>query len=146
MSSEHIVIDASNHILGRLASFVAKKLLEGYRVSVVNAERAVISCTSRKAVVREWKEFLEVGQYRMGPFHPRRPDRIFRKAVRGMLPRRTDRGRKAYRRLKTYIGVPEDLSNVEKLQVPEAKADKLRCRVITLGELAKEIGWRGEPV
>jgi len=140
---DYIVVDASNHILGRLASFVAKKLLEGYRVFIVNAEKAVISCTSRESIVKEWKDFLEVGRYRAGPLHPRRPDRILLRAVRGMLPYRTDRGRRAYKRLKVYIGFPEELKSYRVLEIPEAKADKLRCRFITLAELAKEIGWMG---
>lgn len=138
-----IVVDASNHILGRLASFVAKKLLEGYRVFVVNAERAVVSCTSRRSVVEEWKAFLDVGRYRAGPFHMRRPDRILRRVVRGMLPYRTDRGRRAYKRLKVYIGFPEELKTYTVSEIPEAKADKLRCRFITLAELAESIGWSG---
>ncbi|MEM2739298.1 MAG: 50S ribosomal protein L13 [Candidatus Bathyarchaeia archaeon] len=145
-STDYIIVDASGHILGRLASFIAKKLLEGYRISVVNAERAVVSCTSEKSVVEEWKVFLQIGRYRAGPFHPRRPDRILCRAVRGMLPYRTDRGRRAYRRLKVYIGFPEELRSYKVLEIPEAKADKLRCRYITLAELAESIGWIGGKV
>ncbi|MCS7112925.1 MAG: 50S ribosomal protein L13 [Nitrososphaerota archaeon] len=141
-----IVIDASGHILGRLASFVAKKLLEGYRIFVVNAEKAVVSCTSEKSVVEEWKTFLEVGRYRAGPIHHRRPDRILRRVVRGMLPYRTDRGRRAYKRLKVYIGFPGELKGYRVSEIPEAKADKLRCRFITLAELAESIGWIGGKV
>lgn len=141
---DSIVIDASNHILGRLASFIAKKLLEGYRVFVVNAEKAVVSCTSRQSIVEEWKSFIDVGRYRAGPFHYRRPDRILRRVVRGMLPYRTERGRRAYKRLKVYIGFPEELKGCSILEVPEAKSDKLRCRFITLAELAESIGWKGD--
>ena len=38
-----IIVDATNQILGRLSSIVAKKLLEGYKVIIVNAEKAVVS-------------------------------------------------------------------------------------------------------
>jgi ribosomal protein L13 len=44
-----IVIDASGSIMGRLASSVAKSLLNGEEVHVINAEEAVIS--DRKSVV-----------------------------------------------------------------------------------------------
>ncbi|MEM4985597.1 MAG: uL13 family ribosomal protein, partial [Sulfolobales archaeon] len=39
--SKEILIDAEGLILGRLASVVAKFLKYGYRVHVVNAEKAV---------------------------------------------------------------------------------------------------------
>ena len=37
------IIDASNLLLGRLASIIAKRLLSGEEIIVVNAEKAVIS-------------------------------------------------------------------------------------------------------
>ena len=37
-----IVIDASGHILGRLSTNVAKRILNGEDVIVVNAEKAII--------------------------------------------------------------------------------------------------------
>ncbi|HKI76467.1 MAG TPA: 50S ribosomal protein L13, partial [Candidatus Bathyarchaeia archaeon] len=39
------IVDASNLILGRMASYVAKKALDGKSMVVINAERAVISGT-----------------------------------------------------------------------------------------------------
>jgi large subunit ribosomal protein L13 len=41
--SETIYIDAENQILGRLASHVAKMLLNGYKVVIFNAEKSVLS-------------------------------------------------------------------------------------------------------
>jgi len=43
MSAEPIVIDATNQIMGRLASYAAKSALSGNTVIVLNAEKAVIS-------------------------------------------------------------------------------------------------------
>ena len=37
-----IVVDATNHIAGRLASNVAKLLIQGNRVSVVNCEKIMM--------------------------------------------------------------------------------------------------------
>lgn len=144
MSSDKLtVIDGSNHIMGRLASIIAKRLLKGERIAVVNAENIVIS-GDFYSVLNEWKEFLEVGKYRKGPFHPRRPDTIFRRVVRGMLPRNKYKGRAAFRRLKVYIGVPEAFKNVKFEIVEEAKADKLKGPYFKLGELAAQIGWRAK--
>jgi len=134
------VIDATGLILGRMASVVAKRLLMGERIAIVNAEKAVIS-GKRKAVIRRYKERLQIGHYRKGPYWPRRPDRIVWRTIRGMLPRYKEKGKKALRRLRVFIGVPEELKDVEAQTIPEARADKLRCPYITVGELAREIGW-----
>ena len=40
-----IVVDATNHIAGRLASNVAKLLLQGQRVTVINCEKIMMSGT-----------------------------------------------------------------------------------------------------
>lgn len=139
--SEHeVLIDASGLILGRIASDVAKRLLQGESIIIVNAEKAIVS-GKRHSLVEEAKVFLEVGHPRKGPYHYRRPDRIIRKTVLGMLPRRKPKGQEAYRRLKVYLGVPEELKGKEMQTVVDAKAEKLKCPYLTLGGLAKEIGW-----
>ena len=134
------VIDAEGLILGRMASGVAKKLLEGEQVVIVNAEKAVLS-GRKKSRVREAKEFLEVGGVGRGPFHYRRPDRIVRKSVKGMLPVRQSKGLQAYRRLRVFIGVPDNLRDRELATLADAQAKKLTCPYFTVGELAKGIGW-----
>jgi len=137
------IIDATNLILGRMASIVAKRLLKGEKIIIVNAEKAVIS-GKRRSKIREAKGFLSVGHPWKGPFHPRRPDRIVRRTIRGMLPYKQPKGKLAYKRLRVHIGVPEELENAEKETLKEAHASKLRCPYFTVAELAKEIGWRGE--
>jgi large subunit ribosomal protein L13 len=134
------LVDADGLILGRMASKVAKRLLNGEKVIIVNAEKAVLS-GKKKSKVAEAKEFLEVGAPRQGPFHYRRPDRILRKTVRGMLPFKQPKGKMAYKKLKVFIGVPEDLKGQQMITLKEAQAAKLKGPYFTLAELAKEIGW-----
>jgi large subunit ribosomal protein L13 len=95
----------------------------------------------KKSKVAEAKEFLEVGAPRKGPFHYRRPDRILRKTVRGMLPFKQPKGKQAYKKLKVFIGVPEDFKGQHMITLKEAQAAKLKGPYFTLAELAKEIGW-----
>ena len=140
MSGRVAVIDADGLILGRMASVVAKRLLNGERIIIVNAEKAVIS-GKRLSLIREAKEFLQVGHPGKGPYHPRRPDRIVKRVIRGMLPRRKPRGQQAYKRLRVFIGVPEEFRDVEKETIPEADAGRLRCPYIRVGDLAQAIGW-----
>ncbi len=135
-----VTIDATGLILGRMASIIAKRLLQGETIIVINAERAVVS-GKRLSKVREAKAFLDVGHPRKGPFHPRRPDQIVRRTIRGMLPWKNPKGQEAYKRLKVFIEVPEEFKRKEIQTIPDASVEKLRCPYITIGELAKEIGW-----
>ena len=134
------VIDATGLILGRMASHIAKRLLQGEKIIVVNAEKAAIS-GKRLSVVKAAKRYLEIGHPRKGPLHRRRPDRIVRRTVRGMLPRKKPKGQQAYKRLKVFLEVPEEFRDKEMQTIPNANAEKLRCPYITVGKLAKEIGW-----
>jgi large subunit ribosomal protein L13 len=139
-TKQSAIVDATGLILGRLGSDVSKRLLQGESVTIVNAERAIIS-GRRVSHVREKMEFLEIGHLGHGPYHPRRPDQIIRRAVRGMLPRRKPKGRDAYKRLKVFIGVPDEMKEKNFETIPHAKAEKLKCPYFTVGEFAKEIGW-----
>jgi large subunit ribosomal protein L13 len=138
-------IDAADHILGRLASRVAKLALNGYEVHVVNAEKVVI--TGKKEVVfSEWAhKVLERGDWYKGPFHPKRPDRILRRVIRGMLPK-SWRGRVALARVKTYIGIPDELKdkNFEKFEdcliQERIKQSRRKIWYVTLKEVSKHLG------
>jgi len=141
MVAEHaVVIDAKGLILGRMASFVAKRLLQGETIIIVNAEKAAIS-GKRLSRVREAKKFLDVGHPRKGPYHPRRPDRIVQRTIRGMLPRKKPKGQQAYKRLKVFLGIPQELKDEKCQTIPEANVERLKCPYMTIGELAQEIGW-----
>lgn len=143
-SNKAIIIDAKGLILGRLASNIAKLLLQGETVIILNAEKAAIS-GKKQHIVQDAKTFLEVGHPRKGPLHPRRPDRIVSRTVRGMLPRRKPKGIEAYKRLRVYLGAPLEFENKNVQTIPEASTDKLKSPYITVGELAKEIGgWSPE--
>lgn len=140
INQTNTIINAEGLILGRMASIVAKRLLTGERIIVVNAEKAVIS-GKRKSKIAEAKLFLEVGYPRQGPLHYKRPDRILRRTVRGMLPFKQPKGKEAYKRLAVVIGMPNELKDQKMETLPSAKSDKLACPRFTLGEFAKEIGW-----
>ncbi len=144
MAVEEVIVDATGHILGRLASRVAKMLLMGKKVYVVNVENCYIS-GSRKSTIEEWKAYYEVKSRvhpRHTPKHYKRPDRIFRRVVWDMLPRDKPKGREALKRLRAYHGVPSTLKDKEMVKVEDALAKKPRPFYMTLGEIAQELGWR----
>ncbi|MGD2142382.1 MAG: 50S ribosomal protein L13 [Candidatus Bathyarchaeota archaeon] len=135
------VINAEGLILGRMASIVAKRLLKGERIEIVNAEGAVVS-GKRRMVIKERKEFLNVGGPTKGPFHYRKPNAIVRRTIRGMLPHRKSRGRNAYGRLKVHIGVPRELEGLKKESLEGARVERLKGRYVTVAEIAKNVGWK----
>jgi len=134
------IINAEGLIIGRMASIIAKRILNGEEITIVNAEKAVVS-GKKKSRVMEAKEFLEVGAPRRGPFHYKRPDRIVRRTVRGMVPYKQPKGKQAYKRLKVFIGIPAELKDQKMETLADARAEKLTCPYFTVGEFAKEIGW-----
>ncbi len=135
------LVNAEGQIAGRMCSKVAKLLLNGEEVIILNAEKVVFS-GKKKSKIAEQHLFLEVGAPERGPFHYRRPDRFLRKTVRGMLPIKQAKGLNAYKRLKTFMGVPAEFKDQKMIQFDEAQAANLKGPHFTLAEMAKEIGWR----
>ncbi|XP_044268657.1 60S ribosomal protein L13a [Tribolium madens] len=150
-SEKAILIDGRGHLLGRLAAIVAKTLLEGNKVIVVRCEQLNISGNFYRNKLK-YLSFLRkrcnVNPAR-GPFHFRAPSRIFWKTVRGMLPHKTERGKQALRRLKTYEGVPPPYDRRKRVVVPGAlrviclKPGRKFCHV---GRLSHEVGWKYQSV
>jgi large subunit ribosomal protein L13 len=140
LSKPTTLINAEGLILGRMATYIAKRLLNGEKIVIVNAEKAVLS-GKKEGKLADAKEFLSVGAPMRGPFHYRRPDRIVRKTVRGMLPYKRPKGKQAFKRLRVYMGRPDDLKDERFETLSNAQAKKLKCSYLTVGEFAKEIGW-----
>ncbi len=141
-----IIIDGSGHILGRLASFIAKKLLDGNKVVVLNVEKVVVSGDPTKVVQFYKRTVLGVKSHyshRLRPKRPRSPIRLFKVTVWGMLPKNNKKGREALKRLRVYVGAPKEFINSEAIKVPEASASRLGRSSVTLERIAKELGWRG---
>lgn len=140
-----IVVDGTNCISGRLCSKVSKLLLQGNRVSVVNSEKVMVS-GNKYEVIESYKDKLEVSSVTNpihGPFHPRRPDTIITKMIRGMVPKRKPSGIQAFKRLRVYIGVPDELKNSSLQTFDDAKITKQQSFYISMGDVAKQIGWKG---
>jgi large subunit ribosomal protein L13 len=131
-----VVVDARDCILGRVASEVAQRALDGERVAIVNAERAVIT-GSEDDVVGTFRDRAELGSDR-GPYYPKRPDRIFKRSVRGMLPYKSDRGREAFENVRVYVGNPYD----EDGEVLDGTSlDRLsNIKFLSLGEVSEKLG------
>ncbi len=142
-TSSTIIVDGTNLIAGRLCSHVAKLLLEGNSVAIVNSENIMIS-GNRKSIIEAYRKFLEIASInnpKFGPFHPRRPDTIITKMVRGMLPKKKSSGKTALKRLRAYLGVPNELRSLTRTQFDDAKIRKPSPYYTSVGELGRMVGW-----
>ena len=135
-----VVVDAGDCILGRVASQVATMALEGERVAVVNAEDAVIT-GDKEDVFDTYRTRVAVGSDQ-GPNYPKRPDMIFKRAIRGMLPYKSKRGREALENVRVYVGDPYDDDDArEAVVLDDTSLDRLsNIRFVHLGEVSDQIG------
>ncbi len=130
-----MIVDADGAILGRLAAKISKELLKGENIIVINSEKIVVSGNS-KAIFNKFREKRKRGDLHKGPFYPRYPDRILKRIIRGMLPYKKQKGKKAFRKLKVFMGNPDSLKG-EKIS---KTSDDLTCKFVTLEQLCKKLG------
>ena len=140
--SKPTVVDGTNLIAGRVASNVAKLLRKGNRVSIVNCDKIMMS-GKKSSIIGEYEDFLKIHSIihpQHGPFHPRRPDTIMKRMIRGMLPTEKPSRKTDLARLRTYIGVPKEVKGIEKIQFEKAKIRKDSSKYTTMAELSRYIG------
>lgn len=132
-----LVVDAQDCIMGRVASAVAQEALDGQRVAVINAEAAVI--TGRKNdILDRYRQRDSLGSDQ-GPAYPKRPDGIFKRAIRGMLPHTRQRGRDALTNVRVYVGNP--YADDEAVILEDTSLDRLsNIRFIHLDEISQQLG------
>lgn len=112
-----ITIDAAGTVVGKLASFAAKQALLGKQVSIVNSENAII-VGNKKSILEKYSARRSRGKgAQKGPFFPRKPEAILKRAIRGMLPFDRARGIQAFKNIKCYAAIPAELEPVEKISL-----------------------------
>ncbi len=135
-----LVIDATNAICGRLSAYCAKQSLKGEKVIVLNAEKIVIS-GNPKEITLVYSKRRGI-QYKADPEKsakwPRRPDLLFKRIIRGMLPKHSPRGKAALERIMVYLGEPE---HAEAKKPFTNTSDALGKNFISFQQLCKNLGW-----
>eukprot|EP00735_Rhodelphis_limneticus_P008790 TRINITY_DN2275_c0_g1::TRINITY_DN2275_c0_g1_i1::g.6872::m.6872 TRINITY_DN2275_c0_g1::TRINITY_DN2275_c0_g1_i1::g.6872 ORF type:complete len:220 (+),score=60.26,sp/P93099/RL13A_CYAPA/63.50/7e-86,Ribosomal_L13/PF00572.13/3.3e-24 TRINITY_DN2275_c0_g1_i1:57-662(+) len=146
-----VVIDGRGHLLGRLASIVAKEILSGQRVVVVRCEGINVTGSMLRNKMK-FHRFLGKHvntNHRRGPFHFRAPSKLFWRALRGMIPHKSARGAAALERLKVFEGVPPPYDKCKRVVVPDAlRVVRLRPdrKYTVLGDLSAQVGWKYQAV
>ncbi|TAJ43425.1 50S ribosomal protein L13 [Methanofollis fontis] len=134
------IIDADGMLLGRLASNVAKRSLQGEAFAIVNAEKAIVS-GRRATVLAHYDVKRQRGSREGGPFFPRRPDHIVKRTIRGMLPYKRQRGAEAFKNVRVYVGVPVEFQGKEFETIESAGIERLNNpRYVTIGEISTSLG------
>ncbi|MBN2735178.1 MAG: 50S ribosomal protein L13 [Methanomicrobiaceae archaeon] len=134
------VIDATDLRLGRLASIVAKRVLQGEEIAIINSENAVIS-GSRARILEDYDTKRKRGSREGGPFYPRRPEHIVKRTIRGMLPYKRQRGAEALKLVKVYVGVPVQFAGAEVEIIESAHIEGLSTpKYVTVGAVSKSLG------
>lgn len=142
-----IIVDGRDHLLGRLASVVAKELLSGKHVVIVRCDEMVVS----GSMVRNKVKYAQFRKKRMntnpsrGPYHFKSPAKMVWRTIRGMIHQKSARGQDALSRLSTFEGIPHPFDKQKRTVIPAAlRVVRLKPgrNYTVLGDLANEVGWK----
>ena len=135
-----IVIDATNLIIGRIGTVAAKAAIRGDTVRIVNCEKAMVTGT-KTHVIAKYQRKRSMGIPAKGPFFPKMPDMFVKRTIRGMLPYKEAVGRKAYDRIKCYMGIPDEFKNNKLITIEGANISKMQNNNYgTVGTICKVLG------
>ncbi len=133
------VIDATDLIVGRLASHVAKKAILGEEFIIINSEKAIIT-GNKTQILAKFRRFREMGTPFQGPFTPKRSKDILKRTIKGMVPAKQTRGREALKRVKCFNKVPSGLKD-KPTTIEKANVKKLpNTKFITLRRVSEFLG------
>ncbi|MEI7961276.1 MAG: 50S ribosomal protein L13 [archaeon] len=138
-----MTIDLKGLVAGRVATKIAKALINGESVVAVNAESVVI-VGRRENIVEKYKLRVDarvLSNPHFGPKYSRVPSNIFKKMVRNMLPTKGSTKDRMIKKLKVYNLVPKELAK-EKMESFEDYKCNERHSFMTMKELSLELGAR----
>ena len=138
-----MIIDAKDMILGRLCTFAAKQGLQGNQVDIVNAEQVVITGSRENVLAKYFHRLTERGTPRWGPFFYKKENLFVKRVIRGMLPYKQPKGKKAVKLIKCHIGIPVEFAGkkFETLKFADI-ANSKATKFITVQEVCKMMGRR----
>ena len=133
-----MILDATDLILGRIASFAAKKALLGENIDIINCENAIIT-GNKYQIFAKYKNKKRRGIPTKGPFFPKMPDMFVKRTIRGMLPYKKEKGEIALKRITCYIGVPDQFKDKKFETIAKANiANVPSLRYVKVENICKE--------
>ncbi len=134
------IIDGKDLVLGRLGSNIAKRLLLGESIKIVNCKDIVI-LGRKKYLIERYKNKLTNKVIKQGPYYSRSPADIVKRSFRNMVPYKNQRGVEALKRLKCYNSVPSVLLSADKQTVEGAKIDSEVFYYTKVGAICEVLGY-----
>lgn len=119
-----MIIDAKDMILGRIGSYIAKQVLLGNKVDVINCEECIVS-GGKYFTRNEYIRKMHRGAPGKAPYFYRKADMLVKRTIRGMLPFKRARGRDAFKNLKCHVGVPDAFKDEKALTIKSAGVERL---------------------
>ncbi len=137
-----MIIDAENLILGRMAAVVAKQALQGEKIDIINVEKAVV--TGKPAETLEhYKQKFRRGYALSGPYFKRHPEKLVRRTIRGMLPYKQEKGKKAFKSIRCHIGIPKELEGKKAETIEKANVKNIKkTKYLTIKRISQSLGWK----
>jgi large subunit ribosomal protein L13 len=133
-------IDATDLILGRMCTEIAKRAMLGEKIEIVNCEKALVSGEKRYTIKR-YVNKIHRGTPFNGPFFPKAPEYIVKRTIRGMVPYKKYHGEKAMKNIKCYAGIPEKLKGNKCETIAKASVSSSNIsKYMTLANLSKQMG------
>ncbi|MFH0808059.1 MAG: 50S ribosomal protein L13 [archaeon] len=113
-----IIYDGSEAVFGRISSLIAKDLLKGNSVDLINCEKMIIS-GDKKLLAKKILQKREMGSggSMKGPKYPRTNEKLIKRMIRGMLPYDRVKGRDALRELRCYESNNKDFKIEDGVEV-----------------------------
>ncbi|MBW2997860.1 50S ribosomal protein L13 [Candidatus Woesearchaeota archaeon] len=137
-----MLIDATDLIVGRLGTVVAKKALLGEKIDIVNAEKAVVS-GKRQEVLQHIKQKVDRRTWSKGPHYKRSPDLFLKRMIRNMLPFKKAKGKAALKNIMCWEGVPEQFKDQKSETIKEASLSKLpNPNHVSIKEISRFLGGK----
>lgn len=118
------IIDGTNAVLGRLASYAAKQAMLGEEIVILNSEKVIITGNRGNIVKKFETKRKRIGSGQKGPKHSRLSYLIVKRAIRGMLAHRMGRGKEALGRIMCYEGIPEKFRDSKMIAFGKEKKTK----------------------
>lgn len=138
-----MMINAEGLVAGRLASKIAKALINGETVTILNAEKALL-IGNKTSILARYKVRVDAAvksNPHRGPKYDRIPSKMLRKMIKGMLPNKKKTAERLLNNLSIYNSVPSEFKEIENEVIEEAKFSE-RHDATTLGEIAKLLGGK----
>ena len=125
------VIDGRNAVLGRLATYVAKEVIKGEDIVIVNCSEVIVTGNRRDIKSKFEKRRQKVGSGFRGPKYSRVDEKIVKRAIRGMIPNhRQGRGKEIFKKIMCYRGVPKEFEKEKMISIEGNRGKFIKVKEI----------------